>query len=388
MDRVILHIDMNSYFASVEQQTNPVLRGKPIAVSGRPHIHSVVAAASTEAKKFGVRSGMSTWEAKRLCPNLIFIPGDPQKYLDVTSRIIKIFRDYTPIVEIFSIDEAWLELKNADPVAVALTIKRRIREEVGDRLTCSIGIAKNKFLAKLASEKKKPDGLTVINAANLDEMLLSSKLNDFCGIGRQVTRHLNAMGVYTVGQLRQIPADFLVSAFGRRGYDLHNMSRGIDESPVVAEEFKPEVKSFSHSLTLDKETADSRKINSTLLYLSEKVARRMRREGFAGRVVFCGGVQKALDHYTDNGKEIFTVGRELLMAAPIRQISVGVADLIARNCLNMELLPDRQRENRIVTGMDRVNDFFGENTVFRAAVLPVLSRDKRVAGMRGRVRFN
>ena len=193
MTRTILHIDMNSYFATVEQQANPLLRGKPIAVSGRPNIQSVVATASYEAKKYGVKSGMNTWEAKKLCPFLIFIPGDPNKYIDITGRLIKIFKSYTPLVEIFSIDEVFLDLSHASSRAqeIALEIKVRIRREIGDKMTCSIGVASNKFLAKLASEKKKPDGLTIVTPETLDEILLSSKLDDFCGIGRRILARLS-----------------------------------------------------------------------------------------------------------------------------------------------------------------------------------------------------
>lgn len=369
-----MHVDMNSYFATVEQQANPLLRGKPIAVSGRPHINSVVAAASIEAKKFGVKSGMNTWEAKKVCPQLIFIPGDPAKYRATTQKLLKIFKSYSSTVEIFSIDEVFLEIDN--PLPAALEIKRRIKEEIGSFVTCSIGIAANKFLAKLASEKKKPDGLTIVTPENLDEILLGSKLDDFCGIGRQTLKRLQGMGIYTVAQLRKIPKEFI-------GEKLHNMAFGIDDSKIVADWAAPDAKSFSHSLTLPKETGDRAYIEAVLLYLSEKVARRMRADSFCGRVIWCNGKQKALAHYIDDGLEIFTVAKKLLPDSPIRALYVGIGDLLAKDQTNTSFW----NEEEITVAMDAVNDRFGENVVFRAATLPVFVRDRDVAGLRTRFRF-
>ncbi|MCL4390017.1 MAG: DNA polymerase IV [Patescibacteria group bacterium] len=398
MDEVVMHIDMNSYFASVEQQANPHLAGKPIAVSGRPYIHSVVAAASIEAKKFGVRSGMSTWEAKKLCPGLIFVPGNPAKYIDLSGRLIKIFRDFSPTVEIFSIDEAFLDITSLDgctlsdrvqPFRIAGEIKQRIKDELGEKITCSIGIAKNKLLAKLASEKKKPDGLTIINENNLDAMLLSSKLDDFCGIGRQTLAHLQAMGIYTVAQLRQVPLECLTAAFGRHGRDIFNMAFGIDNAPVVASDTGPEAKSFSHTLTLERETSDRKQVEAVLLYLAEKAARRMRQEGFCGRTIHTLTAQRSLPQATSNGLEIYKVGRQLMnFDLPVRVVGIGVSNLVKKDRTSGSWLPEVQKEEKIITSLDFVNDRFGENAVFRAATLPVFSRDRRVAGIRTKMRFN
>lgn len=398
MDRIVLHIDMNSYFATLEQQANPLLRGKPLVVSGRPHIDSVIAAASIEAKKFGVKSGMSTWEAKKLCPSLIFIPGDPAKYISTTGKLINIFKSYTPLIEIFSIDEVFLDVTCrlnriasdlSDNIArtVALEIKSKIKQSVGGYITCSIGIAPNKLLAKLASEKKKPNGLTIINKNNLDEMLLTSKLDDFCGIGRKTLERLHDMGVYTVAQLRRIPQEYLVAAFGVKGHDIKNMAWGIDDSPVIPDSQTPEPKSFSHSLTLPRESDDRVYIESVLLYLSEKVARRMRKDHFCGRVIHCNGVQKALNHYTADGPEIFRVSKQLLGDFSIRAIYVGVSQLQKKETVASSLLPEWQKEEKIISALDQANDHFGENTVFRAKVMPVFFRDKNVAGIRTRFRF-
>ncbi len=399
-DRVILHIDMNSYFATVEQQANPLLRGKPIAVSGRPSIHSVVATASYEAKKFGVRAGMNTLEAKRLCPRLIFIPGDPNKYIDITGRLIQIFKSYSPLVEVFSIDEVFLELLSGDPLATAQAIKKRVLSEIGDKMTCSIGIAKNKFLAKLASEKRKPDGLTVINDDNLDHMLLTSKLEDFCGIGRQLLKRLNDMGIYAVDHLRKIPPTTLVASFGNScGTHLHNMAFGIDDSPVVPDFEAPEAKSYSHALTLPKATDNKAYVEAVLLRLSEKVARRMREDNFSGKVVWLytrfpnlqgNSEQQTLNYYISDGLELFQLVQKMLPhpLPTIRMLAVGISHLRKSHQLTLSLLPERQRGAKIISSMDVVNDHFGENTIFRAAVLPAFEREKQVAGIRMRLRFN
>ncbi len=399
MARVILHIDMNSYFATVEQQANPLLRGKPIAVSGRPSIHSVVATASYEAKKFGVKAGMNTFEAKKLCPNLIFVRGDPTKYIDVTGRLIKIFKDFSPLIEVFSIDEVFLEVNSEDPILIAKKIKARIFSEIGEKMTCSIGIAKNKFLAKLASEKKKPDGLTVIDDKNLNEMLLTSKLDDFCGIGRRILKRLNNIGVSDVRQLRKIPKEVLIASFGNAcGNHLHNMAYGIDHSPVVPDYEAPEAKSYSHALTLPKATDNKTYLEAILLRLSEKVARRMREDKFCGRSIYLyirfpdlqgASEQKLLPHYISDGYEIFEAAQNLMPKElpVIRMLAVGISYLRKSSLVTGSLLPENQKMEKIVSSMDLVNNKFGENSVFRAAVLPAFEREKNVAGIRTRLRF-
>lgn len=395
------------------QQANPLLRGHPIAVSGRPHIHSVAAAASIEAKKFGVKSGMSTVEAKKLCPQLIFIPGDPAKYIDITAKLIKIFKTYTPIVEIFSIDEAFLDLtpilsnrtieqwnnETESTIQIALEIKARIKTEIGPRVTCSIGIAKNKLLAKLASEKKKPDGLTIINDENMNEILLCPKLDDFCGIGPRILDHLHGMGIYTILQLRQIPLEYLTAAFGIRGRTIYDMARGEDDSPVAPDRQSPDPKSFSHSLTLEKATTNRTHLEAVMLYLSEKVARRMRAENFCGKTIHLWlsfthdqgtSQQKTLAYYTADGKELFSVTRLILSSlptTPIRALGIGISSLVKRDALPRSFLPEQQKSEKIISCLDKTNDRFGENTVFRAAILPIFSRDKDVAGIRTRFRF-
>lgn len=403
--KIILHIDMNSYFATLEQQADPRLRGRPIVVSGKPHIRSVVAAASIEAKRYGIKSGMSTWEAKRLYPNVIFVPGDPDKYISATGKLLGIFEQFTPFVELFSIDEAFLDVTQTQhffggALKIAKRIKKQIHENLGEWVTCSIGISENKLLAKLASEMKKPDGLTILWRRDFPKIINQIKLTDFCGIGEKIALRLSKIDIKTVADLANAQELVLVCKFGVVGKTIYNMGQGIGSDVVTPHAEEPEEKSFSHSFTLPSDTSNPRIVYSTLLRLAEKVGRRMRKANFSGRTIFVGirfndfsfiGRQKKLGIYIDDGFLIYTHATSLLqqfhMGRPIRMIDVGMSDLIHNNFLSESFLPDEQRRKKIVLAMDRVNDMFGEFTVSRALLLQTKNMEKNVAGIRQRLRF-
>jgi len=208
--RTIFHIDMDSYFATCEQQANPFLRGKPIAVSGHPSRRTVVAAASVEAKRFGVKSAMSIQEAKRLCPNLYFVLGDPEKYVHLTKKIINIFLSYTNLVEVVSIDEAFMDAtdiqkRHGGAIKIAKEIKKRLKQEIGDWMQCSIGIAPNKTIAKLCSGLKKPNGLVVITEKEIPFLLKKIELTDLWGIGTKTKQRLALMNIHTTTDLQKTP---------------------------------------------------------------------------------------------------------------------------------------------------------------------------------------
>lgn len=403
-DRTILHVDMNSYFASCEQQADPSLRGKPIVVSGKPHIRSVVASASKEAKKLGVKSGMSTWEAKKVCPSLIFIPGDPEKYIAITNKLFTIFHSFTPYVEFFSVDEAFLDVTSTSPlfggaISIANSIKKHIKEEIGEWLTCSIGISFNKFLAKLASDLKKPDGLVIIDHNNLFTVLYSVDLTDFCGIGERIERRLNNLGIFTVSALAGTPVEILTQKFGIYGETLHNMSLGIDHSPIVPTFATPPPKSYSHAFTLPFDTRDFFSVKKTLYRLSEKVGRRLRHDGFGAKIIhlylrfsdFDGfSRQKKLGRFVFDGKEIYKEALGLFpssLSKAIRMIAVGVSDLSLQTLSPLPLFPEDRREQNLLKMMDLINDRFGEFTIGRASYLGLLPWEKTTAGIRTRMRF-
>jgi DNA polymerase IV len=232
-DRIILHLDMNAFFASVEQQANPGLRGKPIAVIGS-NGRTVITTASYEARKFGVKTGMAIWEARRQCPQIILVVGDNCKYTYTSSRIFKMMLDYTPLVEVFSIDEAFLDVTHSlkifgSPERIAYLLKARIKQSFG--LTCSIGIGPNKLLAKLASDMKKPDGLTIIRPDEVLQVIDPLPIKDLCGIGSRTERHLNLLGIKTCGDLGRFPVDILKRKFGVTGQHLHDMGRVLTIAP-------------------------------------------------------------------------------------------------------------------------------------------------------------
>jgi DNA polymerase-4 len=285
--RTVLHLDMNSFFASVEQAANPALKGKPVVVTGSEQ-RTVILTASYEARKFGIKTGMLLFEARQRCPSLILVPADNRKYTDTSTRIMKMLLEYTPLVETFSIDEAFFDVTGSlalfgSAEQIAYQLKARIKFQFD--LTCSIGIAPNKLLAKLASEMQKPDGLTVITPERVSTVLESVPIGDLCGIGKKMERHLHLLGIRTCGQLGRYPVEVLRRKFGVIGERLHLMGQGIDDSPVVPDAEAEEVKSVGHSMTLRRDITERDDILRFLLQLSEMVGRRARRYGVAGRTV-------------------------------------------------------------------------------------------------------
>jgi DNA polymerase-4 len=247
-DRVILHLDMNAFFASVEQAANPSLRGKPIAVGGGIKKGSVVAAASYEAKAYGVKNGMATWDARKLCPKLIVVIGDMTKYVYTSKVITQMLIDYTDLVEVFSIDEAFMDISHlaGRELAIAKDIKRRIWERF--RLTCSIGIGPNKLMAKLAGELQKPDGLVVLRREDIPEKIKDVKVKELCGVGRKIEVYLAELGVKTIGDLNKYPREKLVKRFGiAYGEQLWQMGQGNGSTTVLPYYHETEAKSMGHS---------------------------------------------------------------------------------------------------------------------------------------------
>ncbi len=400
MNKIIFHIDFNSYFATVEQQANPRLRGKPIGVTGGDRMkRTVLGAASIEAKKFGVKTGMQIWEAKKLCPQIILVPGDSDKYLEVTKRFLNILKDYSPYLEVFSIDEAFLQYtgKSVDQrISIALEIKSRIRYEVGEWITCSIGISYNKLIAKLAGSLQKPDGLVVIqNQEEAIKILDQIELDEICGIGPRIKKRLNNTGIFNFYQLRQVPLKSLLASFKSYGQILYNMARGIDNSPIVPFYEKGEVKSIGHRHTINHDTADREEIKQLLLKLSEMVARRLRAKNLVGKTIHCwyrsafhprgviasfhpGGVfdgdgMQTTILFTDDGLDIFKAAWKIFQSiwdgGKIRMIGVSVSNLKPQTPQNLSFLPEVRRKEIITRALDKINDKYGEFTLQRGVLL-------------------
>ena len=383
-DRIIMHIDMNAFFASVEQANKPELRGKPIAVIGSAK-RTVITTSSYEARAFGVKTGMNTWEARKLCPHIIFVIGDNRKYTWTSSQIIKLMQQFTPLVEVFSIDEAFLDLTGCTslfgpPESIAYRLKAEIRHHFG--ITCSIGIAPNKLLAKLASDMQKPDGLTVIRPEEVSQILDRIPAKDLCGIGRKTERQLTMYGIKTSGDLGRFPVDILRKKFGIIGERLHQMGLGIDDSPVIPAEDADEVKSVGHSMTLERDIEDRREILKFLLQLSEMVGRRARRYNVWGKTVTLSiryadfdtwvGKQETLPSYINQSDDIYKAAvailDSLVLMQPVRLLGVRLSNLRYESN-QLPLFPEERKKAQLVNAMDEVNDKFGNFSVTFGSLL-------------------
>lgn len=282
--RVIAHIDMDAFYASVERLDNPELEGKPVIVGGSSK-RGVVSAASYEARKFGVHSAMPIFQARRLCPGGIFLPVRMRRYVEVSRVVMKCLGGFSPLVEQVSVDEAYIDLTGTEglfghPVDAARSIKRCIHETTS--LTCSIGLSTSKLLAKIASDMDKPDGLTVIPPGEVMSFLDSLAIGKVPGIGKKSEEELTKLGVARIGDLRRFEREFLVERFGKFGERLLRIASGGVDSPVVP---YTAPKSISGEVTLEEDTRDFSKIKGILLAQSDRVARRLRKQGFRGRTV-------------------------------------------------------------------------------------------------------
>lgn len=391
-----MHVDMNAYFASVEQAANPFLRGKPIAVGGGTGgKRTIVAACSYEAKARGIKNAMSAWDARKICPDLIMVSGNMDKYIYTSSEIIKILREYTDRVEVFSIDECFLDVTDTEErfggaIAIAKDIKRRIRERF--HLTCSIGISFNKLLAKLAGELKKPDGLTIIRPEDVPGKLLDIPVAKLCGVGRKLEKYLGELGVKTFGDLNRYPREKLVKRFGMVcGESLYQMGQGKDSSQVSSN-YDEEAKSMGHSYTLPKATNDLDEVKGYLLRLSEQVGRRLRRDHYKGNVVHLTlgfedfrfwGKQKKIEDHLDDGYEIYKIAERILEeprrsaagSLAFRFVGVSVSSLI-HNLDQVYLFEEKERNKKVLAAMDQINDRYGEFKIERLAILDTVLHGK------------
>lgn len=382
--RTILLVDMNAFFANIEQMSNDRLRGKPVLVGGSPNRRSVVAAASYEARPYGIQSGMPLTKALVLCPNAIWVEGNPWKYMDTASRVFQICAEYTDRMEIYSIDECFLDVTDIQDRfggawEIARSIKQRIRTELG--LTCSIGIGPNKLLSKLAAGMKKPDGLTEIKPEEVKDLLEDLPVEKLHGIGEKTRIRLERMGITTAGALGRVPVESLKRRFGILGNILHEMGNGIDRSPVIPYYSVPDLKSIGHSYTLNHNTRDWDLVHRHLLRLSEMVGRRLRKQNYAGRTVtlilryedmdtFCR--QKSTSEYLDDGYAIYKVAASILSQQQedkrhIRLVGVSVSNLI-KGIYQLGLFTNRRYRN-LLKVLDSINDKYGEFTVKRASLV-------------------
>lgn len=375
--RTILHLDMNAFFASVEQQADPSLQGKPVAVIGSG-ARTIITTASYEARAHGVRTGMTTHEAKRLCPELILVIGNNREYTRISKLIFEMLGQFTPLVEVFSIDEAFLDLSGSlrlfgSADVIAREIKARILDRFG--LTCSIGIAPNKLLAKLASDMQKPDGLTIIPPENVASLMKTTPIRSLCGIGPSTEQRLKYLGISTCNDLGHFSPGILSRHFGVMGARLTQMGQGIDDSPVIPTTTEEEVKSISHSTTLDHDLTSKGDIHKYLLMLSEMVGRRARRYKTKGKTVTLTiryadfttfSRQETLPSPLNRSSDIYRAATALLdtlhLTQPIRLLGVAISNLVHAS-EQLPLFPEEQRLTTLSQAMDQVNDRFGDTAV-------------------------
>ena len=340
--RRILHCDMDCFYAAIHQRDDPALAGKPVIIGGSPDRRGVVAAASYEVRRFGVRSAMPSSQARRLCPHAIFLRPDFPRYREESKTIFEIFRSFTEVVQPVSIDEAYLDVTEqaalwGSATAIATAVRARVRAERG--LTVSVGVGPNRLIAKIASDRNKPDGLTVVPPARVLDFLAPLEVRKLQGVGPATERILqDELGVRTVRELRAISEATLVRRFGRFGETLFRYARGIDERPVLTE---TERKSLSSECTYDQDLVGLQAMDEEIDRQARGVAEALARRGLAGATI---QIKVRYDDFTtvtrsttlaaptDDGALISELGRELLRrtqaaARPVRLLGVGVAKL-------------------------------------------------------------
>lgn len=381
--RKILHVDMDAFYASVEQRDDPSLKGKPVVVGGRPNSRGVVSAASYEARKYGVRSAMPIAEAARRCPSAIFLPVNGHKYREVSSQIREIFLTYTPMVEPLSLDEAFLDVTGSTSLfgpadIIALTIKQRIQEELN--LTASVGLACNKFLAKLASDLKKPDGFVVVQPDKVREFLDPLPVERIWGVGEKTAEQLHIHNVKTVQDLRRLELKFLTKLFGSAGSQLYHLAQGLDDRPVESERA---VKSIGRETTFETDIADLDVLETTILKLALDVGRSLRKESLKAKTVTLKvryadfrtltrsrTMARATDLDDLIYQEACSLLHELSLKQPLRLIGVTTSNLTdqVENQLSLFEEPQSEREN-LTRVLDLVKEKYGEKSITRARLL-------------------
>lgn len=387
MNRVILHIDMDAFYASVEQLDNPALRGRPVIVGGTAK-RGVVSAASYEARKFGVHSAMPIFQAQQKCPDGIFMPVRMARYREVSKQIMNLLEGFSPLIQQISIDEAYMDISGEDkllgsPEEIGQGIKRSIKEATS--LSCSIGIAPNRFLAKIASDLDKPDGLTIIQPENVPRFIENLSIKKVPGVGERMIQALHKMGVLTLGDIQQLPEHLLLKRTGKFGKRLLELSLGIDDSPVVA---YMESKSISSEQTLPVNTDDMEALKKQLLIESEIVGRRAREKGVRGTTItlklkradFTQVTRRVtLDEPTNSSNSIYEQGRKLLgqfrPSGKFRLIGVGISNLVPAEEVPKQLDlfkkadPEERSWEDVEQAMDAIKEKFGRDAIKRGGLL-------------------
>lgn len=386
MGRSIIHVDMDAFYASVEQRDNPFLRGKPVLVGGSPGTRGVVSAASYEAREFGARSAMPMSHAVRLCPHAIVLPVRMDHYVRVSRQIHRIFESYTPLVEPISIDEAFLDVTGSlrlfgEAEAIARRLKAEVRKQT--QLTASVGLAPSKFLAKLASDLDKPDGIVFVTEEGKLDLLAPLPISRIWGVGKVGQKTLAAMGITTISDLQRFPLDVLEGKFGSSAKTLHDLALGIDDRPVIPEHG---AKSISAETTFPRDVSSMSVLDTTLLELAETVAWRLRKAQRVARTAvlklrygdFTTITRQARNPQpTDLAEVLFeqVTGllrtRVALKGREVRLIGLAATGLAEPARRQLSLFDDTQTEKRkrVAQAVDEVREKMGADAIVRGRLL-------------------
>jgi DNA polymerase-4 len=385
--RYAIHVDMDAFFAAIEQRANPALRGKPVIVGGRPGTRSAVAAASYEARRFGVHSGMPTSEAQRLCPQGIFLPGNSSHYLHTSVKLYKLLREFSPRVEPASIDEAYVDADvRGDVEDFGRSIMQRIEKELG--LTASLGISDSKYLAKVCSPFSKPRGLTVLLRNDVPLQLWPRPVQCLYGVGEKTRQKLERMGCTSVGDLARMKLPELQRKLGRPGVALWHYARGEDRWSITTPDESPNAKSIGHEHTLHEDVFEQSRLEALLCDLCERVSRRARRAHMAGRRLvlklrdpsfYTTSHGQTLPRSIDSAEDLFAAARVLLQETRfwrrgVRLLGVSLSKLSdTQKCrqLSFEFNRAAQQTSPVV---DRINRKYGDHAIGLARSLEAKRR--------------
>lgn len=377
--RTILHIDFDSFFASVEQQLNPKYRGKPLGVTAA-NGRTCIIASSREAKKLGINTGERTYVAQKICPEILFTPSHFLTYWSISKKFLKICSDYSPFVELFSLDEVFIDISSTihlfgSTENIIAQIKKRIRDEIGEYITVSVGVSHNKLLAKLASSQNKPNGIGKIEIGDVDKVYSKIKPTDVCGIGQRMGTRLEKLGIVNLSQIRNYPKNKLILEFGTSyATTLLDMAWGRDERDVIPYYLPTDIKSVGRNYCLPHNEYDKRIVLQNLYELCEEVALKLRRLNKKARTIgvsLRGDInihgRKTYNDFFNCGKDVFEKLEPIIApyknsAGYVRQISVWTSNLKDIEIIQASLFED-QKKTKLQSVVDGINDRFGDHTI-------------------------
>ncbi len=397
-NRVILHCDLNNFFASVECFLNPDLKDKNVAVCGSvEERHGIVLAKNEGAKSFGVKTGEAIWEAKLKCPDLVTVPPHYDQYVTFSKKVKKIYEEYTDMVEPFGIDECWLDITGSLQLfgsgeKIAEELRTRVKREIG--LTISVGVSFNKIFAKLASDMKKPDAVTILKKDEIKEKVWTLPCSELFGVGRTTAKNFERLGIRTIGDLAQMPEDIMSRTFGKIGVTLNHYARGLDFSPVLRECEVPPVKSISRGITCKRDLYSLEEISPIVVSLSEKVSHNLRKNCFFATTVRVAIKDKhlvvrdfqqrlktpvrAAGVLAKNAMEL--IKKNYSFSIPIRAVTVFAGNLVGDK-FSFQLSFDEdysrlEKLEKLDTEVDIIRERFGDKALMRASSIPLTESER------------